>query len=554
MKDCSEKSVLEMTAKEARDFFLKSSSYFSGNLPRYFDFTDVLQAVSNVLSGNRLSSFWHRNPGNFPNVNRKIVMNKDGKYSWRQLQIIHPYIYVDLVNIITHETNWNYIKNRFLEFNNTSNRSKIRCISIPKQYNSKISESGDVNLGWWKNSEQALIKYSLDYEYCIQTDVTDCYPSIYTHSISWALHGKSKDQKNKSEGLLGNQIDKSIQLMQNMQTNGLPQGSVLMDFIAEIILGYSDELLLKKLNENNINDFQIIRYRDDYKIFANSKEDTEKILKFLSVILYDLNLKLNSYKTDLYKDIILDGIKADKLYWTTKYESFVNYFPSRKILLNIQNMEIPEDEDAIFDDLLSKKNRMVPVYKISIQKHLLEIKILGEKYPNCGQLKIALTDLYKFRILHMEKPRDPDQLVSILVSIMLKNPTTIQYCIVILGRILEFYKDKPKEVTDIVQKIIKKYSKISNTDLVEIWLQRFTDLFYLEEFHYTSEICNFVSKSPDIVFWNSDWLRKELRFIDEWSINENLKDRLDFITPEEEIDAFSETSSNDEKIIDWEFL
>lgn len=119
---------------------------------------------------------------------------------------------------------------------------------------------------------------------------------------------------------------------------------------------------------------------------------------------------------------------------------------------------------------------------------------------------------------------------------------------------MEFYKDKPKEVTDIVQKIIKKYSKISNTDLVEIWLQRFTDLFYLEEFHYTSEICNFVSKSPDIVFWNSDWLRKELRFIDEWSINENLKDRLDFITPEEEIDAFSETSSNDEKIIDWEFL
>lgn len=294
MKDCSEKSVLEMTAKEARDFFLKSSSYFSGNLPRYFDFTDVLQAVSNVLSGNRLSSFWHRNPGNFPNVNRKIVMNKDGKYSWRQLQIIHPCIYVDLVNIITHETNWNYIKNRFLEFNNTSNRSKIRCISIPKQYNSKISESGDVILGWWKNSEQALIKYSLDYEYCIQTDVTDCYPSIYTHSISWALHGKSKDQ-NKSEELLGNQIDKSIQLMQNMQTNGLPQGSVLMDFIAEIILGYSDKLLLKKLNENNINDFQIIRYRDDYKIFANSKEDTEKILKFLSVILYDLNLKLNSY-------------------------------------------------------------------------------------------------------------------------------------------------------------------------------------------------------------------------------------------------------------------
>ena len=31
------------------------------------------------------------------------------------------------------------------------------------------------------------------------------------------------------------------------QTNGIPQGSSLMDFIAEIILGYADTQLVKKL-------------------------------------------------------------------------------------------------------------------------------------------------------------------------------------------------------------------------------------------------------------------------------------------------------------------
>ena len=189
MKKNEEKCVLDMTSMEARAFFLKSSSYFSGNLPTYFDFTSILNEVSKIMDGKKLNDVWYRKPGNYRNVNRKIIMNKDGKYAWRQLQIIHPFIYVDLVNLITEEKNWNLVRKRFSEFDNTSNASKIRCISIPKQSKSKLSDIGNTILGWWKNSEQALIKYSLDFDYCLQTDVTDCYPSIYTHSISWALHG-----------------------------------------------------------------------------------------------------------------------------------------------------------------------------------------------------------------------------------------------------------------------------------------------------------------------------------------------------------------------------
>jgi len=51
------------------------------------------------------------------------------------------------------------------------------------------------------------------------------------------------------------------------QTNGIPQGSVLMDFIAEIVLGYTDLELSHKINQLKIEDYQIIRYRDDYRIF-----------------------------------------------------------------------------------------------------------------------------------------------------------------------------------------------------------------------------------------------------------------------------------------------
>lgn len=62
------------------------------------------------------------------------------------------------------------------------------------------------------------------------------------------------------------------------QTNGIPQGSALMDFIAEIVLVYCDEKLTKKLESLNITDYKILRYRDDYRVFSNCSSDLELIL------------------------------------------------------------------------------------------------------------------------------------------------------------------------------------------------------------------------------------------------------------------------------------
>jgi hypothetical protein len=60
-----------------------------------------------------------------------------------------------------------------------------------------------------------------------------------------------------------------MQGMNYGQTNGIPQGSVLMDFIAEMVLGYIDERLSECLDKNM--NYHIIRYRDDYRIFTNNK-------------------------------------------------------------------------------------------------------------------------------------------------------------------------------------------------------------------------------------------------------------------------------------------
>lgn len=55
------------------------------------------------------------------------------------------------------------------------------------------------------------------------------------------IDGQRACKKEKGKpGLLGNMIDTYMQGMQYGQTNGIPQGSVLFDFIAEIVLGYAD--------------------------------------------------------------------------------------------------------------------------------------------------------------------------------------------------------------------------------------------------------------------------------------------------------------------------
>ena len=97
----------------------------------------------------------------------------------------------------------------------------------------------------------------MDYKFSYDTDIADCYGSLYTHSIAWAIETIGIAKKQRDGKLLGNTIDAHIRNMQYGQTNGIPQGSVLMDFIAEIILGYMDELLAAEISKNKIKESEI---------------------------------------------------------------------------------------------------------------------------------------------------------------------------------------------------------------------------------------------------------------------------------------------------------
>ena len=175
------------------------------------------------------------------------------------------------------------------------------------------------------------------------------------------INGQRHSKTEKGEiGLLGNVIDTYMQGMQYGQTNGIPQGSVLFDFIAEMVLGYADSQVSEVLASNDITDYKILRYRDDYRIFCNRKDELEKIAFVLQDILANLNFQLNFKKTLLTENVIENALKPDKLAYIKRYP------------------------------LYRKVGKRIYATASSLQQELIYIHQFAKEFPNSGTLKSCL--------------------------------------------------------------------------------------------------------------------------------------------------------------------
>lgn len=108
--------LLSMNNERAREFFLKPVSYFSQNLPRYFNLSFLLDSAAEKLGKNQLKDKNHllseANYSSFSNINYTIQVNKKSN-TYRPITLIHPYLYMDYVNLLTKEDNWEKLKARF---------------------------------------------------------------------------------------------------------------------------------------------------------------------------------------------------------------------------------------------------------------------------------------------------------------------------------------------------------------------------------------------------------------------------------------------------------
>lgn len=497
--------VLDLNHTDARQFFLKEESYFNFDLPTYFVFENLLQTVSTQIGRHDIDTFYstyingqgqtkRHFPSEFEDVNYMFLNNKDGKFAWRPFQLIHPALYVSLVNKVTEQANWNTIIARFAQFQANPN---IRCYSIPLLSDNQQTDRATSISQWWQAIEQQSLELALKYEYVLHTDISDCYGSIYTHSVPWALHTKATAKAQKRNfNLVGNVIDKHLQDMAYGQTNGIPQGSVLMDFVAEMVLGYADLELSDRINQANLQDYEIIRYRDDYRVFSNNPQTAEHIIKLLTEILIELGMRLNAQKTIVSTNVIKNSIKPDKFYW-----------------------------------LSTRKGAK------GIQEHLLIIHKLADEYPNSGSLSKALGKFYNRIRWITQTNQNLKVLLSILVDIMYKNPRVYPIASAILSKLLSLIPDI-SEKNEILNLIHKRFEKIPNTGHIKIWLQRVTIKLDRQR-PYAERLCKKVNNQA-LQIWNSDWLENNLKTLIETTliIDEAVIAEIDIIIASEEVELF----------------
>lgn len=142
--------------------------------------------------------------------------------------------------------------------------------------------------------EEDELRWMTGAQFQVKADIAKCFPSIYTHSIPWALHGQGVAKTNsKITALAGNLLDKCTQNTRDKQTNGLLIGPHSSNIISEIILTAIDSELLAKGHK------KLKRHVDDYTFYASTVENAEKFLSDLRLALRRYEMFLNEKKTEV---------------------------------------------------------------------------------------------------------------------------------------------------------------------------------------------------------------------------------------------------------------
>ena len=541
-------NILSLNCNDAMDFFMKSEQYHTFELPEYINFDVLLSSIKQAIGDRSYEECLHKGatPNEFVNVNLDILLNKDGRYAVRPIMLANPYLYYFLVREVCTKENWKTILDCFKRFN-VPNITSCAMPIVPEKVESFHNSTAILN--WWNTIEQRSLELSLEYRYMFVTDITNCYGSLNPQSFNWAFSMKGTEYETADNCILSQNIQKYIRAFQQGRNIGIPQGSVIFDFIGEIVLGYSDLLLHERLKRNSkvSKSYEILRFRDDYRVFCNDKDTLEEISYTLQSVLESLNFRMNSQKTRISDSVITDSIKPDKLFY-------------------IYNTPVSNKDGVDFD---------------GIEKHLLFALMLGRQFPNAGQLKIQLSNIDK-RVQEMLKPHKiqyksrtinlsdetneqtahdgPEAkekvvlgsirenvrvLVAIATQIAIENVAVTHYSLRLISRMVNSLKDET-EKWDIIDKVFSKLSNMPNSQYNQLWLQNITYQRDKKSHKnpYDMRLCCLVYGDKDVELWNNNWLDDEVKkVVCSRAIVDN--DKVEACTP---VITFRETRAYNEQM------
>lgn len=268
----------EITAAELYTGLL-AYGMFAEKLPPVFSsksFFDYVQANNLVFQGGAHKHVYYENMRNI-NVPRPLA-------------IPNPFAYQQLCAFL--KDIWPNLQSHFHE--KTKDESyRVSRIHLRNMFHE--NRLFQMNYGNWRVDGSPEVDILMTGKrYIVKADISSCFPSIYTHALSWALVTKetAKGTRNnrKDSTLWYNKIDELTRKLKNDETHGLLIGPHVSNLLAEIILTSVDS----KLRE-----WSYIRAIDDYTCYVDSHEDGERFLTELGAALREYDLSLNHKKTEI---------------------------------------------------------------------------------------------------------------------------------------------------------------------------------------------------------------------------------------------------------------
>jgi hypothetical protein len=339
------------------------------------------------------------------------------------------------------------------------------------------------------------------------TDITNCYGSINPKIIATALAMKDTKQENTKCKKLADNILKYMRALQNGRNIGIPQGSEVFNLMAEIILGYADlllaEAIAKKLPDCK---YDILRYRDDYRIFCNDKGQLDEISYLLRSILLQLGFQMNSKKTMVSDNIITDSIKEDKQFYIFN----TPIFKRRKVYHIIKDKNGNQTIATRYEEICDFNG---------LQKNLLFILLYGRKYPNSGQIRVLLNKFSNRVPLYFKgfakrcKANNYfyislNPMIAILTQIANENVTAAHYALKAISQLLNRFEDNT-EKNKVVEKVCKKLGNQHETKYLEIWLQNLAECTKNVTLvnSFDQPLCKLAAGIKETELWNNSWIK-----------------------------------------------
>ncbi|MGO1531806.1 MAG: antiviral reverse transcriptase Drt3b [Micrococcaceae bacterium] len=190
------------------------------------------------------------------------------------------------------------------------------------------------------------------YPHLMRADVSKCFDSVYTHTVSWVTNGvrASKNRRGTKE-TFGDKFDHLMQYVNYAETSGIIIGPELSRVFAEIILQEVDVRIERELASIGLNrgtNYEVMRYVDDYFVFLADPHMASRVEEILAAQLSTFKLHLNEQKqrhfdTPLQSHMSVAKVRIrEDLKRRTHYEYDPDigptkaslYFPSGKAILD----------------------------------------------------------------------------------------------------------------------------------------------------------------------------------------------------------------------------